>query len=147
MGKAIPFPGGPPKGAGFPSRDVPISAVPRIARICALGLAFDELLDEVCGEILAFSGADGWCLFLSSMDERSESFSPAAESGTLPDLSGAYRPGPALERLLDRMRTEGKIQADDLSLLPSSDPLKRLLDPFPVRSALLTPLRFGTRLL
>jgi two-component system, cell cycle sensor histidine kinase and response regulator CckA len=147
MGKAIPFPGGSLKGAGFPSRDVPISAVPRIARICALGLAFDELLDEVCREILALSGADGGCLFLSSRDERSEDFSPAAESGSIPDVSEAYRPGPALERLLDRMRTEGMVQADDLSLLPASDPLKRLLDPFPVRSALLTPLRFGTRLL
>jgi len=147
MGKTIPFPGGSPKGAGFPSRNVPISAVPRIARICALGLAFDELLDEVCREILALSGADGGCLFLSPRDERSETFSQAAESGTLPGVSGAYRPGPALERLLDRMRTEGRIQADDLSLLPASDPLKRLLDPFPVRSALLTPLRFGTRLL
>ena len=147
MGKAIPFPGGSPKGAGFPSRDVPISVVPRIARICALGLAFDELLDEVCREILALSGADGGCLFLSSRDERSETYSPAAEAGTLPDVCDAYRPGPALERLLDRMRTEGRIHADDLSLLPASDPLKRLLDPFPVRSALLTPLRFGTRLL
>src|SRR5659263_480004 len=118
MGRPIPFPGGPPKGDGFPSRDVPISSVPRIARICALGLAFDELLDEVCREILALSGADGGCLFLGPPDERSENFSPAAESGTLPDLSGAYRPGPALERLLDRMRTEGTVQADDLSLLP-----------------------------
>ena len=70
-----------------------------------------------------------------------------AESGTHPDVGKAYRPGPDLERLLDRMRTDGKIQADDLSLLPASDPLKRLLDPYPVRSVLLTPLRFGTRLL
>ncbi|MBE0606385.1 MAG: response regulator [Deltaproteobacteria bacterium] len=147
MGKAILFPGGSPKGGGFPSGVVPTSAVPRIARICALGLAFDELLDEVCREILALSGADGGCLFLSTRDARSETFSSVAESGTLPDVSGAYRPGPALERLLDRMRTEGRIQADDLSLLPASDPLKRILDPFPVRSALLIPLRFGTRLL
>ena len=147
MGNAIPFPGGPPKEGGFPSRNVPISAVPRIARICSLGLVFDELLNEVCREILALSGADGGCLFLSARDERSETFSPAAESGTLPGVGGAYRPGPALERLLDRMRTEGRIQADDLSLQPASDPLKRLLDPFPVRSALLIPLRFGTRLL
>lgn len=147
MGKAIPFPGGSPKGGGSPLRDVPISVVPRIARICALGLAFDELLDEVCREILALSGADDGCLFLSPRDERSDHFSAVAESGTLRDVSEAYRPGPALERLLDRMRTEGMIQVDDLSLLPASDPLKRLLDPFPVRSALLTPLRFGTRLL
>jgi PAS domain S-box-containing protein len=147
MGETIPFPGGPPKGGGSQSRDFPISAVPRIARICALGLAFDELLDEVCREILALSGADGGCLVLSSRDERSGRFSPAAESGTLHDVNEAYRPGPALERLLDRMRTEGVIRADDLSLLPASDSLKGLLDPFPVRSALLIPLRFGTRLL
>src|SRR5512141_304364 len=147
MGKPVPFPGGSPKGAGFPSRDFPISAVPRIARICALGLAFDDLLDEVCRELLALSGADGGCLFLGPRDERSGNFSPVAASGTLPDVKEAYRPGPALERLLDRMRTEGRIQADDLSLQPAADPLKRLLDPFPVRSALLIPLRFGTRLL
>jgi PAS domain S-box-containing protein len=147
MGEAIPFSGSSPKEGVSPPRDVPISAVPRIARICSLGMAIDELLDEVCREILALSGADGGCLFLSARDERSDTFSPAAESGTLPGVGGAYRPGPALERLLDRMRTEGRIQADDLSLLPASDPLKRLLEPFPVRSALLIPLRFGTRLL
>ena len=147
MGNAIPFSGGSPKEGGIPSRNIPISAVPRIARICSLGMAFDELLDEVCREILALSGADDGCLFLSARDERSETFSPAAESGTLSGVGGAYRPGPPLERLLDRMRTEGRIQVDDLSLQPASDPLKRLLDPFPVRSALLIPLRFGTRLL
>ena len=147
MGETIPFPGGSPKGVGYPSGVVPTAAVPRIARICALGLAFDELLDEVCREILALSGADGGCLFLCPRDEQSGKFAPAAESGTLPEVSVAYRPGPALERLLDRMRTEGVVRADDLSLLPASDPLKRLLDPFPVRSALLVPLRFGTRLL
>jgi PAS domain S-box-containing protein len=147
MGNPIPFPGGSPKGGGFPSGVVPSTVVPRIARICALGLAFDELLDEVCREILALSGADGGNLFLSTRDARSETFSSVAESGKLPGVSGAYRPGPALERLLDRMRTEGRVQADDISLLPASDPLKRLLDPFPVRSALLIPLRFGTRLL
>src|SRR5512141_918718 len=147
MSNPILFPGGSPNEGGLPSRNVPISSVPRIARICSLGLDFDELLNEVCREILALSGADGGCLFLSARDERSETFSPAAESGTIPGVGGAYRPGPALERLLDRMRTEGRIQADDLSLQPAADPLKRLLDPFPVRSALLIPLRFGTRLL
>jgi len=147
VGSAIPFPVSARKGPGSPSRDLPLSAVPRIARICALGLAFDELLNEVCREILALSGADGGCLFLSSRDERSETISPAAGSGSLPHLSEAYRAGPALERLLDRMRTEGRIQADDLTLLPASDSLKRLLEGFPVGSALLTPLRFGTRLL
>jgi len=147
MGMTIPFPGGSPKDAVRRPGDFPISAVPRIARICALGLAFDELLDEVCREILALSGADGGCLFLCIRDERPDTFSTASSTGTPPDVGAAYRPGPAFERLLDRMRTEGRIQADDLSLLPAPDPLKRLLEPYPVRSALLTPLRFGTRLL
>ena len=53
MGNAIPFPAGVRKGGGDTHRDFPHSSVPRIARICALGLAFDELLDEVCREILA----------------------------------------------------------------------------------------------
>ncbi|GAB4237067.1 MAG: hypothetical protein OHK0028_14230 [Deltaproteobacteria bacterium] len=147
MGDTIPFPGGDRTGPGVPERELPLSAVPRIARICALGLAFDELLDEVCREIIALSGADGGCLFLGPRDGLSERPSPVAGSGTFFDVSEAYRPGPALERLLDRMRTEGTVRADDLSLLPASDPLKRLLDGYPVRSALLTPLRFGTRLL
>lgn len=147
MGNAIPFPGGSRKGPGIPLRDFPVSAVPRIARICALGLAFDELLDEVCREILALSGADGCCLFLSPRDGRTDPLRPAAGSGTLRGVSEAYRSGPVLERLLERMRTDGVVQADDLFLLPASDPLKHLLDGFPVRSALLTPLRFGTRLL
>jgi len=144
MGKAIPVSRRFPRAGVFPSRDVPISAVPRIARICALGLAFDELLDEVCREILALSGADGGCLFLSFRDERSETFSPAAESGMLPDVSGAYRPGPALDRLFDRMRAEGRIQADDLSLLPASDPLKQLPRSVPRPFGAAHPLRFGT---
>ena len=147
MDKAIPVPGGSPRGGGSPPADLPISSVPRIARICALGLAFDELLGEVCREMVALSGADGCSLFLGLRDDRSEHFAPAAESGTPSGVGKAYRPAPALESLLDRMRTEGRIRADDLSLLPASDPLKRLLDPYPVRSALLVPLRFGTRLL
>jgi PAS domain S-box-containing protein len=147
MGDAIPFPGGDRTAPGASERDLPLSAVPRIARICALGLAFDELLDEVCREIIALSGADGGCLFLGPRDGLSEKPKPVAGSGTFFDVSEAYRPGPALERLLDRMRNEGTVRADDLSLLPASDPLKRLLDGYPVRSALLTPLRFGTRLL
>ncbi len=147
MGDAIPFPVAARNGPGSPWRDAPPSVVPRIARICALGLAFDELLDEVCREMLALSGADGGCLFLSSRGEFPEKIFAAAESGIHPDVSGAYRPGADLDLLLDRMRSEGMIHADDLSLLPASDPLKRLLEGVPVRSVLLSPLRFGTRLL
>jgi len=112
MGKAIPFPGGSPKEAGYPPRVYPISAVPRIARICALGLAFDELLDEVCREILALSGADGGCLFLCIRDERPDTFSTASSTGTPPDVGAAYRPGPAFERLLAESTTEIALAAD-----------------------------------
>ena len=147
MGDAIPFPVGDRKGPGSPWRDAPPSVVPRIARICALGLAFDELLDEVCREMLALSGAEGGCLFLSSRDGFPEKLRVAADSGMHPDVCEAYRPGTDLELLLDRLRSEGMIHADDLYLLPASDPLKRLLEGFSVRSALLAPLRFGTRLL
>jgi len=110
-------------------------------------LAFDELLDEVCREVLALSAADGGFLFLRSRDGFPERFLAAAASGMHPEVGGAYRPGAVLDLLLDRMRSEGMIHADDLSLLPASDPLKRLLEGFPVRSVLLSPLRFGTRLL
>ena len=147
MGDTIPFPGVFRSGHGVPPEELPLSSIPRIARICALGLAFDELLDEVCREILAMTGAQGGCLFLSPRDDRSGVLRPVAQAGIHLHVSDAYRPGPDLESLVDRMRAEGTIKVDDLSLLPESDPLKRLLGEYPVDAALLTPLRFGTRLL
>lgn len=147
MGNAIPFPANARKGADLPQRGLPVSSVPRIARICALGLAFDELLEEVCREILALSGAEGGVLFFCRDDAVGGKLQAAATSGTHSDLRDAYRPGPAMDRLLDRLRGEGAIRADDTSLLAPADPLGELLGPLPVRSALLVPLRFGTRLL
>ncbi|HEX9190560.1 MAG TPA: PAS domain S-box protein, partial [Candidatus Deferrimicrobiaceae bacterium] len=147
MDNAIPFPSGALKGTVHPHRGLPCSSVPRIARICALGLAFDELLDEVCREILALSGAEGGCLFFCS-DERVPSLLRRAGAyGSPPDVAEAYRPGPAMDQLLDRLRAEGKFHSDDIDRLPPGDPLKALLSGFPVRSALLVPLKFGTRLL
>jgi len=147
LGNAIPFPSGTRKGTGHSPRDLPRSSVPRIARICALGLAFDELLDEVCREILALSGAEGGCLFFCGEEWVPSLLRRAGVSGGPTDAAEAYRPGPAMDTLLDRLRAEGKLRADDLDRLPPTDPLKRLLSGFPVRSALLVPLRFGTRLL
>jgi PAS domain S-box-containing protein len=146
MGNAIPFPANARKEAVSAPRGLPLSSVPRIARVCALGLAFDELLDEVCREILALSGADGGCLFLCSDDWVPDRIRKAGASGTPSDVAPAYRPGPALDRLLDRLRAEGAIRADDIGRLPPTDPLRGLLSGSPVRSALLVPLRFGTRL-
>jgi PAS domain S-box-containing protein len=121
--------------------------VPRIARICALGLAFDELLDEVCGEIVSLSGAGSGCLFFCGEEGVSGRLRPAGATGGRADIANAYVPGAGLDPLLDRLRAEGTIRADDMDLLPANDPLKRLLAGFPVRSALLVPLKFGTRLL
>jgi PAS domain S-box-containing protein len=146
LGNAIPFPSNARKGAVSAPRGLPLSSVPRIARVCALGLVFDELLDEVCREILALSGADGGCLFLCAEDWVPERVRRAGASGTPSDVASAYRPGPALDQILDRLRAEGAVRADDLARLPESDPLRRLLSGSPVRSALLVPLRFGTRL-
>ena len=147
MGHAIPFPSNDRKGEDLHPRDLPLSYVPRIARICALGLAFDELLDEVCREILALSGAEGGCLYFCGEEEVPDPLRRTGASAGLPDVAKAVRPGPEMDRLLDRMRAEGTVRADDLDRLPATDPLKRLLSGLPLRSALLVPLRFGTRLL
>jgi len=147
LGNTIPFPGSAREGAGLPPRDIPRSSVPRIARICALGLAFDELLDEVCREILALTGAEGGCLFFCGEEGLSpERLRQAGASGDVTG-SAAYSPGPLLDQLLDRLREEGGIRADDLGPFPAEHPLKQLLAGHPVRSALLVPLKFGTRLL
>ena len=147
MANAIPFPAGARKGAGGIHRDPSRSSVPRIARICALGLALDELLDEVCREILALSGAESGSLFFCGDEGVPSLLRRGGASGGPKDVAEAYRPGPAMDELLDRLRAEGKLRADDLDRLPPTDPLKRLLSGLPVRSALLVPLRFGTRLL
>jgi PAS domain S-box-containing protein len=147
LGNAIPFPAGARKGAGHTPRDLPLSSVPRIARICALGLTFDELLDEVCREILSLSGAEGGCLFFCGDGWVPSPLRRAGVSGNPPDVAEAYRPGPAMDQLLDRLRAEGTFRADDVDRLPPADPLRRLLSGLPVRAALLVPLKFGTRLL
>lgn len=146
MGDAVPFPGNAREDSD-PRRDLPLSAVPRIARICALGLAFDELLEEVCREIRALSGAEECRLFFCGEEDEAESLRHGSSSGAPPGIPSPYRAGPQLDRLLDRMRGEGVVRADDLSLLPAADPLKDLLGGQPVRSALLVPFKFGTNLL
>jgi PAS domain S-box-containing protein len=140
----MPFPGNHRRDEVPPASDPPLSVVPRISRICALGLAFDELLGEVCREIRALSGADECLLFLRADD--GDDYRRAASSGGISGDADPYLPGLRMERLLDRLRGEGVLRADDVALLPSSDPLREILESRPVRSALLVPLRFGTGL-
>jgi len=147
MGDTIPFPA-KSRGAGDPSSgDIPLLAVPRIARICALGLGLDELLGEVCREIQALCGAEG-CYLVSCREEpaRVEIWNGSLP-GEWPDLRDAYRSQGPLERTLERLRSEAVLTIDDLDLLPPDDPIRTLYGSRPVRSTLLFPLRFATRLL
>ncbi|MEW6718997.1 MAG: ATP-binding protein [Thermodesulfobacteriota bacterium] len=106
---------------------MPLSYVPRIARICALGLSFDELLEEVCGEIRSLAGADECRLFVVADDGRGERFRPVAGSGTTAGNADPYVAGAPMDRLLDRLRSVGSVRVDDTGLL--------------------LPLKFGTELL
>jgi len=140
------FPGNHKRSDGFPAPEVPLSHVPRIARICALGLAFDELFAEVCCEIRALSGADECFLYFRRADGRGDAFRREACAGAARGGADPYLPGLRMDRLLDRLRGEGTIRADDVALAPPGDPLKEILESRQVRSALLVPLKFGTDL-
>jgi PAS domain S-box-containing protein len=147
MGDTIPFPA---KGRGEgipPSGEVPLPAIPRIARICALGLGLDELLGEVCREIRALCDAEG-CYLVSAREEagRVEVWQSSVP-GDSPDLEAAYRSQVPLEQALERLRSVAVLAIDDLDRLPPGDPVRALYDFRPVRSALLFPLKFGSRLL
>ncbi|MBE0602013.1 MAG: PAS domain S-box protein, partial [Deltaproteobacteria bacterium] len=144
MGDAMVFPGNHKRDEDSSALALPLSCVPRIARICALGLTFDELFEEVCREIRSLSGADECFLFYRVHDGRGEIFRREAGSGATQGTADPYLPGLRMDRLLDRMRGEGTIRADDVALLPPADPLREILENRPVRSALLVPLKFGT---
>lgn len=147
MGEPIPFPAKNREKSDMSPGEVPLLAVPRIARVCALGLGMDELLGEVCREILVLCGAEGCCLVSFHEDAGTEQVWHNSLPGEWPDLSPAFRPGFHLEPVLERLRSEGSMAADDLEILPPDHPLLPLFAPFPVRAALLLPLKFGTRLL
>jgi len=141
----MPFRGSARNDANPRRGEVPLSSVPRIARICALGLAFDELLEEVCREIRALSGAGECRIYLCREDGAVQRLRERPDSAAAPPPD-PYGPGAEMSRLLDRLRAEGTVRADDVGNLPAGHPLKGLLDGSPVRSALLVPLRFGTTL-
>ncbi len=107
----------------------------------------DELLGEVCREILVLSGAEGCYLVSFHEDAGPGEVWHSSLPGDWPDLSPAFRPSSSLESVLEPLRSGGSIAVDDLERLPPDHPLRPLLAPFAVRSALLFPLKFGTRLL
>ena len=145
MGDTIPFPIKNRGANDSQASEVHLLAVPRIARICALSLGLDELLEEVCREILALCGAEG-CYLVSCRENvsRAEVWRSVIP-GEWPDLRDAYRSGALLREAMERLQSEGGQAIEDLELLPPEHPFRALQASLPVRSAMLFPLTFGTR--
>jgi hypothetical protein len=105
---------------GFTGPGVPLSHVPRFARICALGwrsTSFSGRSAERSGpwrgrRVLPLCRGDGRC----GDAFRRRRLRRGAED---PDPYPSVIP---LDRLLDRMRGEGTIRADDVALAPAADP-------------------------
>ncbi len=128
-------------------RAIPLASVPRIARVCALGLALDELLGEVCRELLKIGRSEACCLILCPDDSQVGSLRHVYVPAEASDPRGAYHNGPEWDRLVDRLLAEHLVCVPDLRRLPADDPFHALYARYPVRSALLLPLKFGSRLL
>ncbi len=71
----------------------------------------------------------------------------SAAPGAWPDLGASYRSGPSWDRLLDRLSVEGILAVPDAGELPPDHPALSFFGPYPLKSLLLVPLRFGTRML
>ncbi|MBI5418531.1 MAG: PAS domain S-box protein [Deltaproteobacteria bacterium] len=147
MADPIPFPAKSRDAGALASREVSLAAAPRVARICALALGLDELLGEVCKEILALSGTEGCYLVACHEDAARNEIWHSTLPGEWPDLRSAYRRSVHLGGVLERLRAAGALAVEDCDRLPADDPLRLLYAPQPVRAALLFPLKFGTRLL
>ncbi|GAB4366426.1 MAG: hypothetical protein Kow00128_09880 [Deltaproteobacteria bacterium] len=131
---------------GTESASLPASALLRIARICALGLALPELLDETCRELASLCGAQSCYLATLPGKAGTAGIRRAPEGEDLPDLREAYRHLARDEEFLGRLLQEGILVCPDLGELSPDHPLRARLDPSSVRSLILLPLRFGTAL-
>ena len=148
MAKPIPFPGGAPERADVAAAGATSpTAGSRIARICALGLGLDELLGEVCREMLSLCGGDACYLAARGLGAAELEIWHSAVPGAWPDLCAAYRPGTSWDALLDRLSADGILVVPDAGALPPDHPVFSFFAPNPVKSLLLVPLRFGTRTL
>jgi PAS domain S-box-containing protein len=147
MGDTIPFPAKSRETGNPPSGDVAHVAARRIARICALGLGLDELLGEVCREIQTLCGAEGCHIVSCREDTGMVEVWRSPPTKEWPDPDSAYRSPGAPGRVLDALRSAAFIAVEDLGLLPTDDPVRSMYDSLPVRSVLMFPLKFATRLL
>jgi len=107
----------------------------------------DELLGEVCREMLSLCGGDACYLAARGPAAAKPEIWHSAVPGAWPDLTAAYRPGVSWDRLLDRLSADGILAVPDAGELPPDHPASSFFDPHPLKSLLLVPLRFGTRML
>lgn len=149
MGGAVPFPAkGAQVAAGQAFEEVSIGAAARIARICALGFGMEQLLGEICREVMALCGAESaWIAALSGDAGEPAATWVSAAGESMPDPAAFLREGDVWEAVLEELRAAGARAAPDLLRLPPDDPVRRLFEPKGIRSVVLAPLRFGTRLL
>ena len=120
------------------------AVVPRIARICALGLGLDELLGETCREIVALCGVDACYLVSFREGGRGSEVYHYSGSEERPDLRAVYGPNPRWSAAFEHLRSHGVVAVHDLLAMPPDDPVRVLHEPHGVRSLLLAPLKFGT---
>lgn len=145
VGEPVPLRGNE-SGTSGPGATLPGSVLRRITRICALGLALPELLEEICREVAAACGAQS-CYLVSVPGGGGPVGIRRSEHGeNLPDLREAYRKLCRNEEFRAALQAEGMLVLSDLEELSPDHPLRSHLDPASVRSLILVPLRFGTTL-
>jgi len=142
------LPAGFEAAAGQNTGEIPAGAAERIARICALGLGLEELLGEVCREAAVLAGAEAaWIVaFAEGPGAPARSWRAELAPGA-PGPAEAMAGRNAWEALVDALRAGGARTVRDLARLPPDDPVRALFEPLGVRSLILSPLAFGTRLL
>jgi PAS domain S-box-containing protein len=142
----IPFRGRIRDDVESSSFEIPAAVVPKIARICAMGIGLDELLGETCHEIVDLCNVDA--CYLVSYRERGGGAEVrySAGSGEGPDLRAVYGPDLRWDAVLAHLGAHGILAADDILALSPDDPVRALHEPHAVRSLLLAPLKFGSGL-
>ncbi len=103
----------------------------------------EELLGEVCREILLLCGADACYLVSLSEAGLPGEVWRRTRSPEVPDHSDAFRSGEGLGPILDLLRREGRTAAEEIDSLSPDHPFRPFFLPLGVRSALLFPLKFG----
>ena len=96
--------------------------------------------------MLSLCGGEACCLAAGGPAAGEPEVWQSSVPGSWPELGPAFRSGPPWEALLDRLGAEGILAVPDVGDLPPDHPVPSFFGPRRVKSLLLVPLRFGTRL-